>query len=152
MRHQTMGGGVMIAKMDGFQIPEDHDALRRLYEQIRSENMHLLRLLADNGIPYIIGADQQQAFPVEAPQEGPLENSCRDTRSINSVITTRVCPTNASNCICRSLAVEGMYMPANGIAKRGKEDTVPPAGTNGFGANAASQRPDSRSTIADICT
>ena len=143
----------MIGKMDEFQIPEDYDALRRLYEQIRSENMHLTEIACRQwDTLHKRALTNSRHFLLKRRRKDPLKTHAWTPNPLTLSSQKRVRPTNASNCICRSLEVEGMYMPANGIAKRGKQDTVPPAGTNGFGANAASQRPDAQTAIIlSIC-
>lgn len=79
----------MIDNADGFHIPKDYDMLRRQYEQLHTENMHLKRLLVENGISYKESADPYQAIPVKTPQETSAGYPIIDTQSINPVITKK---------------------------------------------------------------
>ncbi len=79
----------MIDNADGFHISKDFDMLRRQYEQLYTENMHLKRLLVENGISYKESADPLQAIPVKAPQETSAGYPIIDTQSINPGITKK---------------------------------------------------------------
>lgn len=129
----------MMDNADGFQIPKDYDLLRRQYEQLHTENLHLLRLLAENGIPYKKGTDLLQAIPVGAPQETSAVNAITDIQCASTIITRKSSLEERIKLYLSLFRGRRDVYACQSITKKEKLVTVPLAGTNGSEASAASQ-------------